>query len=689
MRGSIRRRHIPRSDRRLFLSRAAPRSRNLDSASRRWCGAESGAPQAWGPWGAGRAPRHSAGPGWAGEGAARAARPPAAVPENGAAWRPGARSAYAGTGSRRPGNGKGVLQTARAREVTFQLCQLTLVLAVLPTCSMRFQEQQKMDKSLGLVSFEDVAVEFTWEEWQDLDDAQRTLYRDVMLDTYSSLVSLGHCIIKPEVIFKLEKGAEPWSEEQPPNQSLPDVQTVNIDDLIARSHESHRTRLWQVVITSNNMSTEERVQLGKTFNLSSNHTSNLIINNGNHSGMRPEEFNECQNMLLSRKHDERHTEEKSDVRNITGKSLRCPEHHGRHRKILTGPFEYGGQGKAFNTEPMLLSCMRAYMGETSCKYTEHGRACDKSAITAQEMTQVGRKTFKCDVFEKMFYKESQLIEHQKVQKEEKSYKCSKCEKSFINKSVLTVHQKTHSGEKPYACNDHEKIFSPKSDLIRHHIIHTGDRHHECNECGKIFYSKSHLTEHQKIHTRERNHECNECGKACYSTSHVTEHQKMHTGERRYECNECGKTFFHKSDFIVHHRTHTGEKPYECNECGKTFCRKSYLTVHRRIHTGEKPYECNECGKTFYSKSHLNEHQRIHTGEKPYECKECRKSFYHKSTLTVHQRTHTGEKPYECNDCGKTFSQKSNLNTHQRTHTREKSCMAETGCVLSKDHSLFS
>ncbi|XP_049553052.1 zinc finger protein 28 homolog isoform X2 [Orcinus orca] len=68
----------------------------------------------------------------------------------------------------------------------------------------------------GLVSLEDVAVNFTWEEWQDLDDAQRTLYRDVMLENYSSLVSLGHCITRPEVIIKLEQGAAPWTVKEKP-----------------------------------------------------------------------------------------------------------------------------------------------------------------------------------------------------------------------------------------------------------------------------------------------------------------------------------------------------------------------------------------------------------------------------------------------------------------------------------------
>ncbi|XP_073077255.1 zinc finger protein 354C isoform X9 [Manis javanica] len=64
------------------------------------------------------------------------------------------------------------------------------------------------------VTFRDIAVLFSRDEWLHLDSAQRTLYREVMLENYSALVSLGIPFSTPKVICRLQQGEDPCMVER-------------------------------------------------------------------------------------------------------------------------------------------------------------------------------------------------------------------------------------------------------------------------------------------------------------------------------------------------------------------------------------------------------------------------------------------------------------------------------------------
>ncbi|XP_074247882.1 zinc finger protein 674 isoform X1 [Saimiri boliviensis] len=539
------------------------------------------------------------------------------------------------------------------------------------------------------LTFKDVFVDFTLEEWQQLDSAQKNLYRDVMLENYSHLVSVGYLLAKPDMIFRLGPGEESWrADGGTPVRTCAEVWQVDkqIDDY----KESQDKLPWQAAFTGKETLKDESGQVckicRKSIYLSTDFASvkqrlpkyyswggcskhNLIFLSQNSSYVRKKDDG-CKAYWKVRLHSNLHKAQPAE-------------------KF----FDPNQRGKALHQKQVLQKSQRSQTGETLYRCTQCGKGfIQKANLVVHQRTHTGEKPYECCECAKAFSQKSTLIAHQRTHTGEKPYECNECGKTFIQKSTLIKHQRTHTGEKPFVCAKCPKAFKSSYHLIRHektHIrqafykgikcttsgliyqrIHPSEKP-ECSEHGKTSDEKPSPTKHQITHTKEKIYECSKCGKSFRGKSHLSVHQRIHTGEKPYECSICGKTFRGKSHLSVHHRTHTGEKPYECRRCGKAFGEKSTLTVHQRIHTGEKPYKCNECGKAFSEKSPLTKHQRTHTGERPYECSDCEKAFSRKSTLIKHQRIHTGEKPYKCSECGKAFSVKSTLIVHHRTHTGEK------------------
>ncbi|KAM6449434.1 uncharacterized protein PHA67_016903 isoform 1-T2 [Liasis olivaceus] len=275
----------------------------------------------------------------------------------------------------------------------------------------------------ALVTFEEVSMDFSAEEWRLLDETQRKIYTKVMLENYENIQALGFPMYKPDLIFQMGRSKnhelskhEPQNSAEGPSPEIADEVELSRDDLLATRREEELTDVLPPGPTS------------------------------------PRPLDSC---------------------NAAVKGSPPSRERARSRRHQTVPcFACPDCGKAFLWQSDLAQHRFSHSREKpyqGLSFPKNFAQC--SELAWHQRQQTGELSCKCPKCGKHFGDRYKLGHHQKIHSAERPFCCRVRGRGFYFSYNLRQRQRVHTEERPYGCAECGRHFTRRSNLAQHFRVH--------------------------------------------------------------------------------------------------------------------------------------------------------------------------------------------------------------------------